>query len=174
MSSLSAPKGSRPSLRSTRTCRKTCKPKWRRSWPGPRWSTPPNEFCSPWPIQTAPQWVETIRLLCLQVHQHVKGYFKASLNISVGFWCFLKLQYYDTASVCVSTGRGGNSAESCRRPGLCPSSPSGPAAQPFSFFWKAGRSVRKLHGGSTFVLLFFFKPFTIRWLWSCCDFPGCL
>lgn len=99
--------------------------------------------------------METIRLLCLQVHQHVKGYFKASLNISVGFWCFLKLQYYDTASVCVSTGRGGNSAESCRRPGLCPSSPSGPAAQPFSFFWKAGRSVRKLHGGSTFVLLFF-------------------
>lgn len=47
-------------------------------------------------------------------------------------------------SFCVPAGRGGDSAESCRRPRLRPSPPLGPVAQPFSVFWKAGRQVKEI------------------------------
>lgn len=76
-------KGLKPSLKSTQTFRRTCKQKWRHSWPGLPWSTPPNIFCSLWPTQMAPLWVRTIRFLLLPVRRHVQGYFKARLRLKV-------------------------------------------------------------------------------------------
>lgn len=78
--------------------------------------------------------------------------------------CFLMCEKMETGmfkdvwkSLCISAGRGGDSAESCRRPGLCSSPPSGSFTQPLSVYGKVSRQVRNLHTCST--LSFFISLF---------------
>ncbi len=69
--------------------------------------------------------------------------------------CWSSVTNWSETTLCISAVWGGDSAESCRRPRLCPSSPFGSVPKPFSVLWKAGWPVRNLHKPST---LLFFVP----------------
>lgn len=81
------------------------------------------------------------------MHKHA-GIFQGAAKI----WCPWSCS---AASFCILSGRGGDSAESCWRSCLRPSSPLGPVTQPLSFLWKAGWPVRNLYHGSFCCCCFF-------------------
>lgn len=93
---------------------------------------------------------------CAQTH--VGSIFTVLFKSSV-FWNEVE------TSLCFSAGRGSDSAESCRRPRLCPSSPLSPVTKPICVYWKAGRPVRNLQ---RLQLFFFFSPppSILLWQWS--------
>lgn len=87
---------------------------------------------------------------CAQTH--VGSIFTVLFKSSV-FWNEVE------TSLCFSAGRGSDSAESCRRPRLCPSSPLSPVTKPICVYWKAGRPVRNLQ---RLQLFFFFFPSSLH------------